>query len=175
MAHAFIALGSNIAPAKNVARALRRLAQHGPLLGLSTVYRTAPEGRPEQSWYYNCIVLLETQVPPAQLKADVLRPIEHDLGRVRTADKYAPRTIDLDLVLYDDLVVASDDLTLPDPRIAERAFLARGLCELAPDLTVPGTAHRIATIAAELPISGMAPLPRFTERMWRICCAGEHS
>ncbi len=172
MAHAFIALGSNIAPAKNIAEALRRLAQHGPLRGVSTVYRTAPEGRPEQPWYYNCVVRLETQTPPAQLKRDVLRRIEEDLGRVRTADKYAARTIDLDLILYDNVVIESDELTLPDPRIEHRAFLAHGLCELAPDLTLPHSKRMIATVVTELPPGGMLALPRFTERMRRLCRAG---
>jgi 2-amino-4-hydroxy-6-hydroxymethyldihydropteridine diphosphokinase len=172
MAEAFIALGSNIAPARNIARALRRLAQHGPLRGLSTVYRTAPEDRSEQPWYYNCVVRLETQMPAAQLKAQVLRRIEDELGRVRTADKCAPRTIDLDLILYDDCVVERDGLSLPDPRIEQRAFLAHGVCELAPDLTLPGCGRPIATVVAELPPTGMIALPRFTARMRRMCAVG---
>jgi dihydroneopterin aldolase/2-amino-4-hydroxy-6-hydroxymethyldihydropteridine diphosphokinase len=169
MACAFIGLGSNIAPAKNVARALQRLAQHGPILGISMVYRTAPEGRPEQPWYYNCVVALETQTPPVELKTGVLQQVEQDLGRVRTADKYAPRTIDLDLILYDDLVMESDDLRLPDPQILRRPFLARALYELAPELTLPGSNRRIETVAAALPAGDMEALPRFTERMRRLC------
>jgi 2-amino-4-hydroxy-6-hydroxymethyldihydropteridine diphosphokinase len=168
VADAFIALGSNIEPARNIARALRRLARHGRLTGISTVYHTPPEDRPEQPWYYNCVVCLRTQTPAAQLKADVLRRIEDEFGRVRTEDKYAPRTIDLDLVLYDDLVVTSDELTLPDPRIEQRAYLARGVHELAPDLTLPNSGRAIAAVVAELPASEMVPLVRFTGRMRRM-------
>ena len=168
MANAFIALGSNIAPARNIARALRKLAEHGPLLGISTVYRTAPEGRPEQTWYYNCVARLQTQTPPTRLKAVVLRRIEDELGRVRTTDKYAARTIDLDLILYDDLVVESDELTLPDPRIEQRAFLARCLYELAPGLTLPGCNRPLETVVAVLPSGEMVALPQFTERMHKL-------
>jgi 2-amino-4-hydroxy-6-hydroxymethyldihydropteridine diphosphokinase len=171
VAGAFIALGSNIAPARNIARALRRLAQHGPLR-ISTVYRTAPEDRPEQPWYYNCVARLETDQPARQLKADVLRRIEQELGRVRMADKYAPRTIDLDLILYDDCVVDSDELTLPDPRIEQRAFVACGLCELEPELRLPGSNRPIETVVAELPPTSMIALPRFTQRVRRMCSSG---
>ena len=167
MAQVFIGLGSNINPARNVARALRQLALHGRILGVSTVYRTPPEGRPEQPWYFNCVVALETTKTPLELKQDALRRIERELGRVRSADRYAARTIDLDLLLYDDLVVERDDLTLPDPHVFQRAYLAHGVYELAPELALPGSGRPIASVAAALPIDRMEPLAGFTARLRR--------
>jgi 7,8-dihydro-6-hydroxymethylpterin-pyrophosphokinase len=97
-----------------------------------------------------------------ELKHQVLRNIEADLGRERSEDKYAPRTIDLDLIAYDDLVIERDDLTLPDPQILRRPFLAMGLSELAPGWTMPGLDRRIEEVAAALPQGGMKPLENYT-------------
>ena len=78
---------------------------------------------------------------PVALKNDLLRPLEAQLGRIRSADAYAARTIDLDILLYNDIVCANDAITLPDPDIVERVFLCAGLLSLAPDLVLPGD-HR---------------------------------
>ena len=134
MPRAFVGIGSNIDPARNVAKALRLLGRRARLRAISTVYATAPIGRPEQEQYYNCVAEIETPLPPLRLKIEVLAAVEQDLGRVRSEDKFAPRAIDLDLLVYDDLKMETADLTLPDPDIAARPFLALGLRELAPDL-----------------------------------------
>ena len=104
MARAFVAIGSNIDAAANVRAAVRALALRMPVVAISTVYRTEPEERPEQPPFYNCVVEINAEIAPLELKFQVLRPIEEALERRRTSDKYAPRTIDLDLILYDDLV-----------------------------------------------------------------------
>lgn len=158
---AFIAVGSNINPAENVLEAIDRLAEQTRVVAVSTVYRTEPLGRPEQPPYYNCVAEIETEIPPLALKQQVLRRIEADLGRERGEDKYAPRTIDLDLVVYDDLVVDTDDLTLPDPQILHRPFLAIPLRELAPRLTLPGLDRPMEEVAAQPPGS-MLPLEDYT-------------
>ena len=85
---------------------------------------------------------------------------------------YAARPIDLDLLLYDDLVIERDDLTLPDPHMLLRPFLAQGLYELAPELKLPGSDRSIAAVAAALSGKGMEPLPAFTERLRRLCGGG---
>jgi 2-amino-4-hydroxy-6-hydroxymethyldihydropteridine diphosphokinase len=162
VAHAFVSVGSNVNPAVNVRRAIRRLALHVHIVAVSTVYCTEPEGRPEQPHFYNCVVQIETGAPPVDLKYQVLRRIEAELGRKRSQDKYAPRTIDLDLILYDDLVIETGDLRLPDPQILRRPFLAIPLCELAPGLTLPGLNVRIDQVAAVLPEAGMMPLEDYT-------------
>lgn len=158
MARAFIGIGSNIEPARNVRAAIRSLAQQTRLVGISMVYCTGALDRPEQPPYFNCVVEIETEAPPAQVKHRLLRPIEHDLGRQRSEDRYAPRTIDLDLIVYDDLSMDADGIKLPDPDILVRPFLAIPLFELAPDLVLAGYHRRIGDIAAQLPQAGMQPL-----------------
>lgn len=158
MARAFIAIGSNIEPAENVRAAINALARQTCLIGISMVYLTDAIGRSEQPSYYNCVVEVETEASPAELKHGILRNIEDSLGRKRTADKYAPRTIDLDLIVYGDLTMDAEGIKLPDPEILERPFLAIPLLELAPDMVLPGYGLRISEIAALLPQDGMKPL-----------------
>jgi len=158
MARAFIGIGSNIEPAENVRAAIRSLARQTSLVGISMVYCTDALDRPEQPPYYNCVVEIETEAPPAEVKHGLLRAIENNLGRKRTADKYAPRTIDLDLIVYGDLAMDAEGIRLPDPDILERPFLAIPLFELAPDMVLAGYGLRIGEIAARLPQDGMKPL-----------------
>jgi 2-amino-4-hydroxy-6-hydroxymethyldihydropteridine diphosphokinase len=158
MTRAFIGIGSNVDPAKNVRAAIRSLAQQTRLVGISMVYCTDALDCPEQSPYYNCVVAIETEVPPAEVKHGILHPIENSLGRKRTGDRYAPRTIDLDLIVYGDLAMDEEGIKLPDPEILERPFLAIPLFELAPDLVLAGYNQRIGEIAARLPQDGMKPL-----------------
>ena len=164
-ARAFIGMGSNICPEENVRAALLALARQEQIVAISTIYRTEPEGRPDQPDFYNCVVEIQTEKTPEVLKYEVLRRIEDGLGRQRTSDKFAPRTIDLDLMLYDDLVLNTHNLVLPDPEIASRSFLAAGLSELAPELTLPGTGSRVAELAACLPHGNMHPLEDYTARI----------
>ena len=163
MVRVFIGVGSNIEPAENVKKALRLLASQVRIVEISTVYSTEAEGRPEQPAYYNCVVEIETDLPSKELKQTVLRKIEVELDRKRTNDKNAPRTIDLDLILYGDLVQNTDDLVLPDPQIATRPFLAIPLFELEPDLILPGVGLPIKDVAAQLKHVKMKPLESYTE------------
>ncbi len=167
MARAFVAVGSNINAPANVRAALRALAERVTVSRISTVYQTEPEGRPEQPLFYNCVIEIETEIPPLELKSRVLRPIEEALGRQRTSDKYAPRTIDLDLIIYDDLVLKSSDLVLPDPEISSRFFLAVPLSELAPSLTLPGTTLRVSRAAAAFARNKAQPLKPYTALLRR--------
>jgi len=165
MARAFVSIGSNIDPEKNVAQALRALSRAVHITQLSTIYLTEPENRPEQPLYYNCVVELETTIPPIELKRQILRLIENTLGRERNGDKYAARTIDLDLILYDEQMMMTTDLMIPDPDIVHRSFLAIPLFELVPGLVLPGSGIRIDAIATKLMPSPMKPLRDYTERL----------
>ena len=164
MARAFIGVGSNIDPGANIPQALRLLHRQLPIKAISTFYATPAEGRPEQPDFFNGVAEVAIDLAPLALK-DLLRGIEAQLGRVRTTDKYAPRTIDLDLLLYDDLVLNHTDLVLPDPLIERRAFLAVPLAELALDLLLPGSRRRIAEIAADLGYNNLVILTDFTESL----------
>jgi dihydroneopterin aldolase/2-amino-4-hydroxy-6-hydroxymethyldihydropteridine diphosphokinase len=172
MPRAFIAIGSNIEPEQNVRRALRLLARAVRVDAVSTVYRTAALGRAEQPDFYNCVAAIETERPPRELKREVLRRIEQQLGRTRTEDKHAARTIDLDLIVYDDVAQADGDVALPEPGIETRPFLAIALHELAPDLTLPGSGRRIADIAAALADQPMERLPEYSARLRREVAHG---
>ena len=165
MARVFIGIGSNIEPAKNVRAAIRSLAQQTHVAGISMVYCSGALDRPEQPHYFNCVVEIKTEAPPTEVKHGILRPIENSLGRKRSEDKYAPRTIDLDLILYGDLAMDAEDIKLPDPEILERPFLAIPLFELAPDLVLAGYNLRIGEIAARLPQDGMRPLTGYAHRL----------
>lgn len=165
MIRAFVGVGSNVEPARNVREAVRRLAAVETVVAVSTVYRTPPEGRPEQAWYYNCVVQIGTGTLPVVLKRDVLRRIEGELGRVRGADRYAERTIDLDLVWYGDLVLATTELTLPDPEIVRRPYLAICLCELQPDLRMPGSHAFVSDVPAFRERGALEPLGAYTETL----------
>ena len=158
MARAFIGIGSNIEPAENVRAAIRSLARQTRLVGISMVYLTDALGHPEQPPYYNCVVEIETEAPPAEIKYGLLRGIENGLGRRRTQDKYAPRTIDLDLIAYGDLTMDAEGIKLPDPEILERPFLAIPLFELAPDMVLAEYGLPISEVAAKLPQDRMKPL-----------------
>ena len=165
MTRAFISIGSNIDPEVNVRSAVLRLTETTRVKAISTVYRTEPVGPPGQPLYYNCVVEIETDLAPRDLKFKMLRRIESELGRTRGIDRFAARTIDLDLVLYDDLVIATEDLTLPDPDILVRPFLAIPLQELAPGLVLPGSGLPISEAVLAQPRTGMAPLENYTERI----------
>jgi len=163
MARAFVGVGSNIEPAENVKKALRLLASKVRIVEISNVYSTEAEGKPDQPSYYNCVAEIETNIPPEELKQTVLRKIELNLDRKRSKDKFAPRTIDLDLILYGDLVQKTDDLVLPDPQIPTRPFLAIPLFELEPDLILPGVNLPIKKAAVQLKPVRMKPLKSYTK------------
>ncbi len=172
MPRAFIAIGSNIEPERNVREGLRRLSQRLRIRAVSTFYRSLPLGRPEQQPFVNGVVEVETDVPPRQLKYGVLRAVESEMGRIRTADKYAPRTLDLDILLYDARMICSPDLTLPDPEIVSRPFLAVPLAELAPEAVLPGDGRSLRAIAGRFAEHGMERLATYTEDLRRELANG---
>lgn len=148
MANAFIALGANLGdPAATITvafAALRQLPQTR-VVATSHLYRTAPIGLAGQPDFINAAARVETGLAPEGL-LDALLDIEQEFGRIR-AERNGPRTLDLDVLLYDDLVLDTPRLTLPHPRLHLRAFVLQPLADLAPDLAIPGR----GTLAAWLP------------------------
>src|SRR5262245_21219717 len=138
MTVAYVGLGANIGePRAQIDAAwgaIGRLPQTRAI-ARSGLYRTAPLGYENQPDFLNCVGKLDTTLEPHALLSN-LQKIERDLGRVR-AFRDAPRTIDLDLLLYGDEIVATHDLVVPHPRMHERAFVLRPLLELDPGSVIP--------------------------------------
>ncbi|NUM53012.1 MAG: 2-amino-4-hydroxy-6-hydroxymethyldihydropteridine diphosphokinase [Candidatus Hydrogenedentes bacterium] len=163
-----LAIGSNITPESNVPRALALLKESVFIVSVSTFYRSAALGAPGQPEFLNGACRIRTGISARDLKFDVLRGIEARLGRIRTADKYAPRAIDFDIALYGNTIVCEPGLHIPDPDIQHRPFLAVPLAEIAPDWVVAGTTTTLREIAAGLPIAGLCVDPDVTEACRRI-------
>ncbi len=147
----YILLGSNIDKERNLPEAVRLLARLTRVVAVSSVYETAPVGLEDQPHFFNAAVQAETELPAAAFRNQVLARVEQLLGRVRTADKNAPRTIDADMVLFNDEVFELDETHhIPDPELLEFPHIAVPVAELAPDMVHPETGQRLEKIAAHL-------------------------
>ncbi|CQD34334.1 2-amino-4-hydroxy-6-hydroxymethyldihydropteridine diphosphokinase [Yersinia mollaretii] len=139
MIRVYIALGSNQAmPLQQVKTALEAL-EHLPrtrLVVCSPFYRTKPLGPQDQPDFLNAVVALDTSLPPEQL-LDHTQAIERNQGRVRKEQRWGPRTLDLDIMLYGDQVITTDRLTVPHYGLKEREFMLYPLADIAPDLIFP--------------------------------------
>jgi 2-amino-4-hydroxy-6-hydroxymethyldihydropteridine diphosphokinase len=157
MTTAYIGLGANLGDRLATLReAVRSLGKLGRITAVSSLYETEPVGYLDQPPFLNAVVALETSLASLELMGALLA-IEHDMGRTREF-KNAPRTLDLDLLLMDDLVLVTPDLTLPHPRLHERAFVLVPLVELAPTLVHPVLGPSLAELRAALPSSeGVTP------------------
>jgi 2-amino-4-hydroxy-6-hydroxymethyldihydropteridine diphosphokinase len=150
---AYIGLGSNIEPEANLRAAVALLAASPGVrvTALSPVYRTPPWGPVSQAHFLNAAAALETALAPEVL-LDALLGIETQRGRDRSlgAVRWGPRTLDLDLLLYGDAVLDTARLTVPHPRLAERAFALRPLCDLAPALHHPVLGRTLRELLAQV-------------------------
>ena len=148
MARAYVGLGSNLGDrhaSLDAALAALAAAPGVAVAGVSSFRETEPVGYLDQPPFLNAAAALDTALP-ARALLDLLLRVERDLGRVREGPRYGPRTIDLDLLLYGEEVVAEPGLVVPHPRLHERAFVLEPLAELDPALLVPG----IGTVQALL-------------------------
>ncbi len=139
MTRVFVSLGSNLGDREqNIRTAVKELGQvQGvQVRRLSRIRETAPVGKTDQPLFLNAVVEIESVLDPEAL-LDHLMEIERRLGRVRD-ERWGPRSIDLDLLLYGEERRDGDRLTLPHPRMRERRFVLEPLAELAPDLVIPG-------------------------------------
>lgn len=169
---AFVSVGANIEPQRNIRAALAALNEQTRVAGSSTFYQTEPLGRRDQPRYINGVWRIETHIRAPRVKAALLQPIEQCLGRVRTGDKYAPRTIDLDLILYEDLVIDEEELTLPHPDIA-RPFVYFPLVELLTEMSPEPSGDLAARMRLLLPAAVPReppgePLERFTQELKQL-------
>ena len=153
---AFISIGSNIEPEKNMSRGLELLAGLCEITEVSPVYVTKPVGSTDQPAFLNAAVIVNTPLSASALKQDVLLPIENKLKRVRVEDKFAPRTLDLDIVLFDYDVIDVNGRHIPDPDILRYAHIAVPLADVAPYYVHPETGQALNEIAASIPREGIS-------------------
>lgn len=156
MSRVYLALGSNLAdPLHQVQAALDALATlpETTLLTTSSFYRTPPYGPPDQPDYLNAAVALETALAPDAL-LDLTQRIELEQGRVRKDERWGPRTLDLDIMLFGDRTLNTPRLTVPHYDMHNRAFMLVPLLEIAPELVFPN-GQRVAECLAALDVSAI--------------------
>ncbi len=139
MAISFLSLGSNLGDRlDHLSKAITALANQPKIkvLKVSSVYQTKPVGGPEQDDYLNAVAKIQTELSALEL-LDVTQSIENNEGRIREV-RWGPRTLDIDVLTYDDLISADEKLTLPHPRISERAFVLVPFFEIDPQATISG-------------------------------------
>lgn len=154
---AYIGLGSNLDdPQAQLAKAIAALRNlpESRLTALSRVYRSCPMGPADQPDYLNAVVMLDTRLEPEAL-LDALQAIEKEQRRVRGPQRWGPRTLDLDLLLYGAEVIDTDRLKVPHPGIAERNFVLYPLSDIAPELVLPD-GRSLRELLAQCPQNGIA-------------------
>ncbi len=163
MAEALLGLGGNVGDVRaTLDAAVARFADGAAvkLRARSSDYRTPPWGVTDQPPFINCVIAVETTLPPRNLLARA-QEVERALGRDRSREqRWGPRPIDIDLLAYDDLAMNEPDLTLPHPRLLERAFVLVPLAEIVPERLIAG--RKVADAAAAVNRTGVEKLA--TER-----------
>jgi 2-amino-4-hydroxy-6-hydroxymethyldihydropteridine diphosphokinase len=161
MAEALIALGGNVGDVRaTLDRAVAMLSEAPGLrvVARSSHYRTPPWGVTDQPPFVNAVIAAETTLTPRDL-LDRAQAVERALGRDRARERrWGPRTVDIDILAYDDVTLDTHDLTLPHPRLFERAFVLVPLAEIAPDRVIGGV--RVTDALAKLDPGGIEKLPQ---------------
>ncbi|MBU2009359.1 MAG: 2-amino-4-hydroxy-6-hydroxymethyldihydropteridine diphosphokinase [Chloroflexi bacterium] len=151
MVEVYLGLGSNLGDReKNIAQALELLGEGGRVVAISPLYETDPVGL-TGPLFLNAVGLYQTELGPHELLS-FIKGIEARLGR---KPAFFPRPIDIDILVYGELAMKSESLTIPHPRLLERAFVLVPLAELAPELVVPGRGERVSQLLARVGREGV--------------------
>lgn len=164
MNHAFIALGTNIEPRLSHLRDAIKKIEANISINLkkqSSIYETAPVGYVEQADFLNMVIEVETSLSPIEL-LDFCQSIENELGRKREI-RFGPRTIDLDILTYNEENIKTERLIIPHPRMHERAFVLVPFFEIASELYIAGINKRVSTLIKDLPKSELKDVKRWTQ------------
>ncbi|WP_070962302.1 2-amino-4-hydroxy-6-hydroxymethyldihydropteridine diphosphokinase [Vibrio sonorensis] len=156
MTRVYIAIGSNMAtPVKQAKQAIEALntIPNSRLVKASSLYSSTPMGPQDQPDYINAVAAIETELTPLEL-LDQTQKIELEQGRVRKEERWGPRTLDLDILLYGNEVIDSERLTVPHYGMKEREFVLYPLVEIAPNLTLPDGTELNALLEA-VPLNGL--------------------
>ena len=149
----YLGVGSNLGNRQFYLRqALKMMEQRGlgRILAKSSLYLTEPVGAEDQNWFLNAVVVLESELAPEELMQALLE-IEENLGRKRKkGEKNLPRTIDLDILLADDIIFEGEGVVIPHPRVGERRFVLEPLCEIAQHLIEPRSKKKVSELLKDL-------------------------
>ena len=160
LAEALVALGGNVGDVRDTLSRAVPMFCDGTMVRLvarSSDYRTPPWGVEDQPHFINCAIVAATGLSPHDLLASA-QEVERAFGRDRASERrWGPRTLDIDLIAYDDLTLATADLTLPHPHLFERAFVLVPLAEIAPERMIAGI--RVCDALAKVDQAGIEKLP----------------
>ncbi len=136
---AYLSIGSNKGDKReNLNQAIDCLNHHKQIrvTGVSSFYRTQPQNFEDQDWFVNAALKIETPAEPGEL-LEILKEIENLLDKEGKAFRFGPRIIDLDIILFQDMVLKTDDLEIPHPRMPERCFVLRPMCDIGANIIHP--------------------------------------
>jgi len=153
---AYISVGSNRGDKlENCRGGIATLIRSGNtrLVDQSLIYRTEPVDYLDQDWFVNCVIKIETDLAPLGL-LDILKSIERAAGRIRDAVRFGPRILDLDILLFDDLVLNLSTLTVPHPRMHKRRFVLKPICDIDPDINHPVLQRSMGSLLEDLEEEG---------------------